>query len=45
MSPVIPKHKDDSDQRLNFDTEISVVSGFRRTECEFWWNAYDQEFN
>jgi len=21
-----------------------VVSGFRRPECEFWWNVYDAEF-
>lgn len=39
-----PRYQDVSDERINFDTEISVLSGFRRTECEFWWSVYDQEF-
>ncbi len=39
-----PRYQDAGDQRLNFDTAISVVTGFRRTECEFWWGLYDQDF-
>jgi para-nitrobenzyl esterase len=41
---VWPRYADASDERLNLDAEISAVSGFRRTECEFWWGVYDQEF-
>jgi len=41
---VWPRYEDASDQRLNFDAEISVLTGFRRTECEFWWDTYDAEF-
>lgn len=29
-------------QRLNLDAPISVLTGVRRTECEFWWGVYDQ---
>ena len=39
-----PRYDDALDQRLNFDAEIMVVSGFRRPECEFWWDVYDREF-
>lgn len=39
-----PGYDDASDQRINFDTEITVLSGFRRTECEFWSSVYDQQF-
>jgi para-nitrobenzyl esterase len=38
-----PLYDEASDQRLNFDAELSVVSGFRRPECEFWWEVYDRE--
>jgi para-nitrobenzyl esterase len=38
-----PFYDEASDQRLNFDAELSVVSGFRRPECEFWWEVYDRE--
>ena len=39
-----PRYDDASDQRINFDAAISVVSGFRRSECEFWWGVYDSQF-
>jgi para-nitrobenzyl esterase len=39
-----PRYADASDQRINLDAEISVVSRFRRTECEFWWGEYDRAF-
>jgi len=39
-----PRYDDASDQRLNLDVPISAVSGFRRTECEYWWSVYDEAF-
>jgi len=39
-----PLYADASDKRLNLNADITVVSGFRRPECEFWWNVYDAEF-
>jgi para-nitrobenzyl esterase len=39
-----PRFKDKSDKRLNLDVEPSVLTGFRRSECEFWWGVYDAEF-
>jgi carboxylesterase type B len=41
---VWPRYEDASDERINFDAQISVLPDFRRTECEFWWGVYDQEF-
>ncbi len=41
---VWPRYEEASDQRLNLDAEITVVSAFRRPECEFWWGVYDAEF-
>jgi para-nitrobenzyl esterase len=41
---VWPRYQDATDQRLNFDTAIAVLTGFRRPECEFWWGTYDQDF-
>jgi len=41
---VWPRYGDASDERINFDAQISVLANFRRTECEFWWGVYDQEF-
>jgi para-nitrobenzyl esterase len=43
-APSWPRYGDASDQRLNLDADISVISGFRRPECEFWWGVYDREF-
>jgi len=39
-----PRYKDATDRRLNLDVETSVLSGFRRRECEFWWGVYDAQF-
>jgi para-nitrobenzyl esterase len=39
-----PRYKDKTDQRINFDATTSVVAGFRRHECEFWWSVYDSAF-
>lgn len=37
--------KDKTDERLNLDVQTSVLTGFRRHECEFWWSTYDARFN
>ena len=42
---VWPRYEDASDERINFDVPISVLTGFRRTECEFWWSLDDEAFN
>lgn len=39
-----PRYDDATDQRLNFADEVTVVSGFRRPECETWWRIYDRAF-
>jgi para-nitrobenzyl esterase len=39
-----PRYKDATDRRFDIDLEPTVVSGFRRAECEFWWSVYDAEF-
>jgi len=39
-----PRYADKSDRRIDFDATISVLQGFRRRECEFWWGVYDAEF-
>jgi para-nitrobenzyl esterase len=39
-----PRYDDASDQRLDLDVPITVTSGFRRTECEYWWSVYDAAF-
>ena len=39
-----PRYDDATDQRINFDVENSVLTGFRRTECEYWWRVYDEAF-
>jgi hypothetical protein len=31
------------DQRINL-TDLGVLTGPRRRECEFWWSVYDAEF-
>ena len=40
-----PRFKDKTDQRLNLDVQQTVLTGFRRHECEFWWSVYDAAFN
>jgi len=39
-----PQYDDATDMRINFDAPISLLSGFRRPECEFWWGVYDSRF-
>ena len=41
---VWPLYTDATDQRINFDVEKSILTGFRRTECELWWGFYDEDF-
>ncbi|HEY8518065.1 MAG TPA: carboxylesterase/lipase family protein [Candidatus Binatia bacterium] len=41
---VWPTYDDATDERLNLDAEITVVQGFRRRECEYWWSVYDAAF-
>jgi carboxylesterase type B len=41
---VWPRYDDATDQRINFGDGVSVLSGFRRPECEFWWSVYDSQF-
>ena len=39
-----PRYDDASDERIDLDAPISVLSGFRRTECAFWWGIEDEQF-
>ncbi len=39
-----PRFKDKTDRRLDLDVEPSVLTAFRRHECEFWWSVYDAQF-
>jgi para-nitrobenzyl esterase len=39
-----PRYTDARDQRIDFDVQTSVLTGFRRRECEFWWGVYDSAF-
>lgn len=39
-----PRFKDATDRRLNLDVQPSVLTHFRRSECEFWWSVYDAQF-
>jgi para-nitrobenzyl esterase len=39
-----PRYKNATDRRINFDAETSVLTGFRRTECDFWFGVYDAQF-
>jgi para-nitrobenzyl esterase len=39
-----PRYDDTTDERLNFADDVTVVSGFRRAECEMWWRIYDRAF-
>lgn len=41
---VWPAYADATDRRINFDVENSVLTGFRREQCEFFWSLYDEEF-
>ena len=39
-----PRYDDATDQRINFHAENSILSGFRREQCELWWGVYDSRF-
>jgi para-nitrobenzyl esterase len=39
-----PRYDDATDQRININVTPSVVSGFRREQCELWWSFYDEAF-
>ena len=39
-----PRYTDRTDRRLDLDVQPSVLTAFRRPECEFWWSVYDAEF-
>jgi para-nitrobenzyl esterase len=39
-----PLYDDATDLRLNLDAEVTVIEGFRRTECELWWSFDDEAF-
>jgi para-nitrobenzyl esterase len=39
-----PIYEDETDQRLNFHAENSVLTGFRREQCELWWSMYAEAF-
>jgi len=39
-----PRFRDATDRRLNLDVQPSVLTHFRRSECEFWWSVYDAQF-
>ena len=43
-APPWPRYEDASDERIDFNDPISVLTGFRRAECEFWWNLDDEAF-
>jgi para-nitrobenzyl esterase len=38
------RFKDKTDRRLNLDVEPTLLTAFRRHECEFWWSVYDAQF-
>lgn len=39
-----PRYSDDRDRRINFYAENSILTDFRRPQCEFFWSLYDEEF-
>lgn len=39
-----PGFQGDSDMRMNFDNELSVVWRFRAAECAMWRSIYDEAF-
>jgi para-nitrobenzyl esterase len=39
-----PRFKEKTDRRFILDVTPSVVTGFRRAECELWWRVYDAQF-
>ena len=43
-APAWPAFDQTSDQQMSFDVPSSVVSGYRRAECDFWSTIYDAAF-
>ena len=41
---VWPAYTDASDQRINLRPQSTIVSGFRRAQCELWWRYYAEDF-
>jgi para-nitrobenzyl esterase len=39
-----PRYDDATDQRINFAPQNSILSGFRREQCELWWDIMDEQF-
>ena len=39
-----PRYSDAEDRRINFNAENTIVSDFRRPQCEFFWSLYAAEF-
>jgi para-nitrobenzyl esterase len=39
-----PRYDDATDQRINFAAENSILTSFRREECELWWEIMADEF-
>jgi para-nitrobenzyl esterase len=39
-----PKFTADSNQRMQFTEQSSVVTGFRAAECAFWIGQYEAQF-
>jgi para-nitrobenzyl esterase len=39
-----PLYDDATDQRINFAPEPSILTHFRRDQCELWWRYYAEDF-
>ena len=39
-----PRYTNAGDRRIDLDVEPSVLTGFRRRECDFWFGVYDAQF-
>jgi para-nitrobenzyl esterase len=43
-APAWPAFDEASDKQMKFDEQSSVVTGYRRAECDFWRTIYDAAF-
>jgi para-nitrobenzyl esterase len=43
-APAWPAFDQTADQQMNFDVPSSVVTGYRRAECDFWKTIYEASF-
>ncbi len=39
-----PRYEEATDRRINFDADNTILTGFRREECEMWWRFADEDF-